>query len=86
MATASTCQPSWLSPWASVGAASCDCGRQMVGVAAVEAAAVVAVGGVGKTSSSLAALPAPTRVGLSAQWLFTHSAVDWPTAAKRVAP
>ena len=43
-------------------------------------------GGVGKTSSSLAALPAPTRVGLSAQWLFTHSAVDWPTTAKRVVP
>ena len=68
----------------------------MVGVVVVEAAAVVAAvvanalsgvaGGVGKTSSSLAALPAPTRVGLSAQWVFTQSAVDWPTAAKRVAP
>ena len=55
-------------------------------VALVGVATVGVAGGVGKTSSSLAALPAPTRVGLSAQWLFTHSAVDWPTTAKRVVP
>jgi len=45
-----------------------------------------AADGVGKTSSSLAALPAPTRAGLSEQWASIQAAVDWPTTAKRVVP